>query len=313
VISLGNFAISFTSVSGGARGQQSFGSRATAEEIPTPLRNKEPVVLADQSNPHDSFANHLKILAPGLSTFDYAEGVFLQEYLGPREAGHIALVSGGEIYSLVTNQEYKRAFAGNMGIVAGAPLGGLVERDTEDKYGLCQGLNSSSQTMVPRGQLSWANPGDRSAAEKCLARHRVQHPHRCHLWSNDSSNAGQPAGNVVSDSPKSKTPAQVSAGIGVRLFGDLAGYGYPYVQVRGPHLPVEVTERLDCDLWWNEVTQNGDRILMSAGHRIADIIALARHSLKPGKGLCKYSQASQPRQLLSRRYWRTVCGHREMI
>jgi len=39
-----------------------------------------------------------------LKHVDYAEGVFLQEYLGPREAGHIALVSGGEIYSLVTNQ-----------------------------------------------------------------------------------------------------------------------------------------------------------------------------------------------------------------
>jgi phosphoribosylamine-glycine ligase len=59
-----------------------------------------------------------------LRKIDYAEGVFLQEYIGRREAGHIALVSGGEIYSLVTNQEYKRAFAGDMGIVAGAPLGG---------------------------------------------------------------------------------------------------------------------------------------------------------------------------------------------
>src|SRR4030095_15601762 len=71
---------------------------------------------------------------------DYAEGVFLQEYLGRREVGHIALVSAGEIHSLVTNQEYKRAFAGNMGVVAGAPLGGLVEKDVEDKYGLARAL-----------------------------------------------------------------------------------------------------------------------------------------------------------------------------
>ena len=69
-----------------------------------------------------------------------AEGIFLQEYLGRAEAGHIALVSGGEIYSLVTNQEYKRAFNGNMGIVAGAPLGGLVEQDPGDKYGLARDL-----------------------------------------------------------------------------------------------------------------------------------------------------------------------------
>ena len=71
---------------------------------------------------------------------NYAEGVFLQEYLGRAEAGHIALVSGGEIYSLVTNQEYKYAFNANQGIIAGAPLGGLVERDENDKYGLARRL-----------------------------------------------------------------------------------------------------------------------------------------------------------------------------
>ena len=71
-----------------------------------------------------------------LKHINYAEGVFLQEYLGRREAGHIAFVSGGELYSIATNQEYKRSFAGHMGVVAGAPLGGLVERDPQDKYGL---------------------------------------------------------------------------------------------------------------------------------------------------------------------------------
>ena len=66
-----------------------------------------------------------------LKNINYAEGVFLQEYLGRAEAGHIALVSGGELYPVVTNQEYKRAFDGNMGVIAGAPLGGLVEQDAE--------------------------------------------------------------------------------------------------------------------------------------------------------------------------------------
>ena len=61
-----------------------------------------------------------------LERVNFAEGVFLQEYMGRKEAGHIAVVSNGEIYSLVTNQEYKRAFNGNMGIVAGAPMGGIV-------------------------------------------------------------------------------------------------------------------------------------------------------------------------------------------
>src|SRR5204863_4776286 len=63
-----------------------------------------------------------------LKHVDYAEGVFLQEYLGSCEAGHIAFVSAGQIHSVVTNQEYKRAYAGDLGIVAGAPLGALVKR-----------------------------------------------------------------------------------------------------------------------------------------------------------------------------------------
>ena len=93
-----------------------------------------------------------------LRKINYAEGVFLQEYLGRREVGHIALVSGGEICSLVTNQEYKRAFAGNMGIIAGAPLGGLVERDPRTSIGspascsihCCPGFARSAFTAPSR-------------------------------------------------------------------------------------------------------------------------------------------------------------------
>jgi phosphoribosylamine-glycine ligase len=53
----------------------------------------------------------------------------------------------------------------------------------------------------------------------------------------------------------------------------LAGYGYPYVQVRGPQLPVEITAPLDCDVWWNEVLLDSEGALRSTGHRIADIVA----------------------------------------
>ena len=75
-----------------------------------------------------------------LEHIDYKEGAFLQEYMGRKEVGHIVFVSNGEIHSLVTNQEYKRAFDGNQGIVAGAPLGGLVEWDPQDKYGIAKAL-----------------------------------------------------------------------------------------------------------------------------------------------------------------------------
>ncbi len=58
----------------------------------------------------------------------------------------------------------------------------------------------------------------------------------------------------------------------------LAGYGYPYVQQRGPPLPVEVTAPFDdgCDVWWNEVTRDGDGRFFTSGHRIADVTAFGR-------------------------------------
>jgi phosphoribosylamine-glycine ligase len=55
----------------------------------------------------------------------------------------------------------------------------------------------------------------------------------------------------------------------------LAGYGYPFTQVRGPQLPLEVTGKLDCDVWWNEVARGADGKLIATGQRIADVVALA--------------------------------------
>ena len=55
----------------------------------------------------------------------------------------------------------------------------------------------------------------------------------------------------------------------------MAGYGYPFTQVRSPHLPLEVDGPFDCDVWWNEVARGADGQLVSTGHRIADVIALA--------------------------------------
>jgi len=55
----------------------------------------------------------------------------------------------------------------------------------------------------------------------------------------------------------------------------LAGYGYPFTQVHGPQLPLEVDGKVDCDVCWNEVARSADGKLATTGHRIADVIALA--------------------------------------
>jgi phosphoribosylamine-glycine ligase len=84
----------------------------------------------------------------------------------------------------------------------------------------------------------------------------------------------------------------------------LAGYGYPYVQIRGPQLPVELVEPFDCDVWWNEVTRDNDGQLMTTGHRIADVIALGV-SLDEAIGKA-YSNIRKIRSLAS--YYRTDVG-----
>ncbi len=55
----------------------------------------------------------------------------------------------------------------------------------------------------------------------------------------------------------------------------LAGYGYPYVQVCGPPVPLEVTAPFDGDVWWNEVERDAAGCLRASGHRIADVVGLA--------------------------------------
>lgn len=204
-----------------------------------------------------------------------AEGIFLQEYLGPAEAGHIALVSGGEIHSLVTNQEYKRAFSGNMGIVAGAPLGGLVERDEKDKYGLARqllhplkpwllesGFNGPLQVTAIRHKRKW---------------HVIEYNIRIGVTSGPMilRMLKNPVETVLKTARNEKLQPQFNGNFGFGCSLTLAGYGYPFTQTRSPRLPLEVKGRFDCDVWWNEVANGSNGKLNATGHRIADVVAVA--------------------------------------
>jgi phosphoribosylamine-glycine ligase len=210
-----------------------------------------------------------------LQQVDYAEGVFLQEYLGSLEAGHIVFISGGEIISLVTNQEYKRAFTGNLGIVAGAPLGGLVEKDPEDKYGLAREL---IHPLLPwLRSVRYHGPLQVTAVKHGRKWHVIEYNVRLGITSGNMilrllDNPLQMLWDVV----RNRIPeVRFKAGVNFGCSLTLAGYGYPYVQLTGPPVPVEVLAPLDCDVWWNEVARDGEGRLLATGHRIADVIALA--------------------------------------
>ena len=210
-----------------------------------------------------------------LRHLDYAEGVFMQEYLGPCEAGHIVFVSEGEIHSLVTNQEYKRAFTGNLGVVAGAPLGGLVEKDPEDKYGLAREL---IHPLLPwLREVRYHGPLQVTAVRCGQKWHVIEYNIRLGITSGNMilrllENPLDTLWDVVRDRKLSPVfRREVSFGCSLTL----AGYGYPYVKLDGPHLPVDLDGGFDCDVWWNEAASDNNGGLLATGHRIADVVAMA--------------------------------------
>ena len=253
-------------------------NRIEAEKIlrrhPRPFVIKNP--LCSPTSPiHTILCETVEDTRAWLRQVNYAEGVFLQEYLGRAEAGHIALVSGGEIYSLVTNQEYKYAFDGNQGIVAGAPLGGLVERDPGDKYGLARQL---LHPLLPWfRKVNYHGPIQVTAIKRGGKWHVIEYNIRIGVTSGPMiirilKNAVDTMLRTVrNETLDPKFDEKFKFGCSLTL----AGYGYPFTQIRGPQFPIDVTGKFMCDVWWNEVAQNEEGKLVSTGHRIADVIALA--------------------------------------
>lgn len=207
---------------------------------------------------------------------DDAEGIFLQEYLGRREAGHIALVSHGEIFPLVTNQEYKRAFDGNLGIVAGAPLGGLVQRDEQDQYGLVKELLSP---LIPWfREVKFHGPVQVTAIHHEGRWHVLEYNVRLGVTSGPMilrllSNPLDTLRRCARNEPLQPEWQSINR-FGCNL--TLAGYGYPFVQLAGPKVPVQVDGSPTCDVLWGEVAPSADGTGIEAtGHRICDVAALA--------------------------------------
>jgi phosphoribosylamine-glycine ligase len=253
-------------------------NRIEAERIlrdnPMPFVIKNP--LCSPTSPvHTILCETIEDTRAWLKSIDYAEGVFLQEYLGRREAGHIALVSGGEIHSIVTNQEYKRAFAGDMGIIAGAPLGGLVEADPDDKYGLAREL---IRPLLPWfREVNYHGPVQATAVQRDGVWGVIEYNIRIGVTSGPMilRMLKNPIETLLATAKNQPIQPQFKSGLNFGCSLTLAGYGYPFVKIRGPRLPMDVSRPFDCDVWWNEVALEEGRGLMATGQRIADVIALS--------------------------------------
>jgi phosphoribosylamine--glycine ligase len=268
-------------------------NRLAAEQIlarhPAPYVIKNP--LCSPTSPvHTVLCETVAETHSWLQQVDYAEGVFLQEFAGRAEAGHIALISGGEIYSLVTNQEYKRAFNGNLGIVAGAPLGGLVEVDPGDKYGLARELIHPLRPWLRA--VNFHGPLQVTAVKRrgqwCVIEYNIRigvtsgamilrllkNPLETLLRTARNEKLSPefgvpPSGGPRAHPPEGGPPNCIGASV------TLAGYGYPFTQIKGPPVPLEIVTPLNqanADVWWSEVERSAAGKWMAAGHRLGDFI-----------------------------------------
>jgi phosphoribosylamine-glycine ligase len=174
----------------------------------------------------------------------------------------------------VTNQEYKRAFNGNMGIVAGAPLGGLVEKDPDDRYGLAR---ECIRPLLPwfretnfHGpvQVTAIRDGNRWSVLEYNVRVGVTSgPMILRLLENPI--------DVLADVCNDRTlKLKFKPGLSHGCSITLAGYGYPFVQLSGPIVPIQIDGEFDCDVFWNEAGLDESGALCAMGHRLCDVVAI---------------------------------------
>jgi alanine racemase len=282
----GRFGVPFP-VSFVARNQSE--AEAWVRELGRPFVLKNP--LCGPASPiHTIVCETVEDTLGWLPRLDYADGVFMQEYLGRAEAGHIALVSGGEIHPLVTNQEYKRAFDGDMGVVAGAPLGGLIERDPEDRYGLCRELLRpllpwfrETKFHGPVQVTAIRHGGRWQVLEYNVRLGITSGPMICRMLENPLATLLACARNEPL-APRWREDRRFGCSV------TLAGYGYPFTKMEGPRVPVTRSQGAPArpeeanspgkgarptEVLWNEVALSDSGQVEATGHRICDVASLA--------------------------------------
>jgi phosphoribosylamine-glycine ligase len=171
----------------------------------------------------------------------------------------------------------------------------LVERDPDDKYGLARELihplrpwlrrvnyhGPLQVTAIKVGQASSLSPSQNKKSETGKMPvprwHVIEYNIRIGVTSGPMilRMLRNPAETVLRTARNEKLNLRFNEKLNFGCSLTLAGYGYPFTQVRSPHMPLEVDGKFDCDVWWNEVARGADGKLMATGHRIADVIALA--------------------------------------
>lgn len=206
---------------------------------------------------------------------DDSDGIFLQEHMGDVEAGHFVAVSGGEIVSLVTNQEYKRAHTGNLGPLAQAPLAGIVERDPDDRYGLARELIQPLRPWLRRS-------GFRGILQVTgMRRHGRWHAieYNVRLGVTTGPLLLQMLANPVeflidvANDRRARPAWRPSRRFGASL--SLAGFGYPHAIPDLPELPISIRAPLRSRLWWHQVRFDAKTGILFTDNRADSALRIA--------------------------------------
>ena len=184
---------------------------------------------------------------------DYAEGVFLQEYLGPRKRvtsrwSTAATVSLGRIRN--TN-----ALTSATSALSAARRWAALLSAIEDKYGLARELLIRSARGLSGSKFN--GPVQVTACKvRGKWRHRIQHPPGITSGSMILRLLANPArsalGPVRRRTPEPRWRDDVRFGCSLTL----AGYGYPHLLGARAEFSGRGAWQFDCDVWWNEVERN---------------------------------------------------------
>lgn len=247
------------------------------ESFPAAYVLKNPI--CGPANPiHTIVCESMEETQSWLEAIDYQDGVFLQEYLGSAEAGHFVAISDGAILSLATNQEYRRAFSQNLGPIAGAPLGGILEQDPQDRYGLAKEL---IHPLLPWFQKeNFKGILQVTAVKKNNQWHAIEYNVRLGVTSGNMllGMLEEPSAFLRSIVNNERPTLRFKPKKTYSCSLTLAGYGYPFEVPHIPKFPIELLDSVHCDLWWNEVVEWNETLYSpphdtpQKGHRIADCI-----------------------------------------
>ena len=176
-----------------------------------------------------------------------------------------------------------------MGIVAGAPMGGLVEQDAGDKYGLARELLHPLRPWFR--EVNYHGPIQVTAARHRGHWHVLEYNIRIGVTSGAMllRMLANPTETLLRTGRNQKLQPQFKRGNEIRLLHHAGRLRLSLCAIGGPSLPVETTGPFDkgCDVWWNEVARGEDGRLVTTGHRIADVIGFGARSRRDQKSLAR--------------------------